>query len=126
MNLLTIDEIRELSFPDCIVENMLFDIPNRIMTIKTNSGFLSIKEGIKLGSCKLTIENWQSLNATLYRTKTKKWENLNINNIESLVDICEFEYSEEIIFRGFGIGSHQWIEIILSKATLKVEYDRRK
>ena len=122
MKFLTKTEIQKLSFPD-LTENMEFDISSREIKIKTDSGFLSINGGSKLGSCKLIAQGWQSIKAVLYHAKTKQWENLDINNIEKLIDICEFEFGEEIIFRGFGAKTGQWIEIILSKALLKVECD---
>lgn len=123
MRFLTHAELQKLSFPDCIVEDMLIDILNRELKIKINSGFLSINGGIKLRSCKLTVKNWQAINAKLYRAKTEQWENLDANNIEKLVDICEFEFGEKITFRGFGAKTGQWIEIILSKAFLEVRCD---
>jgi len=111
MRFLTKTEIQKLSFPDCKAMNMEFDIPSKKIKIKTDSGFLSINGGEKLGACKLILQGWQSIKAVLYRTKTKQWESLDINNIEKVVDICEFEFGEEIIFRGFGAKTEiAWIE----------------
>src|SRR5687768_14555716 len=97
MKFLAATEIHKLSFPDCKVEEMSLDPINRELIIKTDSGFLSINEGITLKSCVLIIKNWQSIKASLYRAKTKKWENLDFNTNEKLSDICEFEYGNEII-----------------------------
>jgi hypothetical protein len=121
MNLLTRAEIKKLSFSDYVVEDMRFDIFNRVMKITTNGGFLSVNGGVKLKSCHMIVKDWQLLNARLYRTKTKKWEKLDTSDLESLIDICEFCYGEEIIFRGFGVKTGQWIELIFSKASLQVE-----
>ena len=121
MNLLTKAEMQNLSFPDYKIENMKFDIPNRIMEIMTNGGYLSLNGGIRLKSCRLVVKNWESIEAKLYRTQTKQWENLDASDIEKLMDICEFECGEKIIFRGFGAKTGQWIEFIFSKAILEVE-----
>lgn len=121
MKLLTQAELQKLSFPDCVVEDMVINIPNKELKIKTDSGFLSIDGGITLKSCRLIAKNWRTIKAMLYRAKTECWENLDVNNIEKLVDICEFEFSEKIIFRGFGARTGQWIEIVLSEGVLQVE-----
>lgn len=123
MKLLTKNEIQRLSFPDCIVEKMQFDIADRIVNIKTNIGYLSINEGINLKNCKLTLKNWQELRGSLYNSKTKKWEKLDIDNMEELIDICEFNYGKEITFSGFGKESGQWIELVFLNTILKVECD---
>lgn len=120
MRLLTQAELQKLSFPDSVVEDMVINIPNKELKIKTDSGFLSINGGIELNSCMLTVKNWHSISATIYHAKTKKTENLDVSKIDKLVDICEFEFGEEIIFRGFGVKTG-WIEIVLSKAFLQVE-----
>jgi hypothetical protein len=121
MKLLTQDELKKLSFPDAVVEDMVINIPNKKLKIKTNGGFLSINRGIELDSCRIIVENWLSIRATVYHAQTKKFENFD-EDIDKLIDICEFEYGEEIIFRGFG-AKGGWIEIVLSKAFMKVEYD---
>lgn len=121
MNLLTKSEIQNLSFPDYKIENMKFDIPNRIIEIITNGGYLSINGGIRLKSCRLFVKNWQSIEVKLYRTQTKQWEKLNTDDMEKLIDICEFEYGEKIIFRGFGAKTGQWIELVFFNAILEVE-----
>jgi len=122
MRLLTQAELQKLSFPDSVVEDMVINISNKELKIKTDSGFLSINGGIELNSCRLIVKNWQSIRATIYHAKTKKTENLDLGNIDKLVDICEFEFGEEIIFRGFGAKTG-WLEIVLSKAFLQVECD---
>jgi len=121
MSLLTKVEMQKLSFPDYKIESMRINVPNRIMEIMTNGGYLSIGGGIRLKFCKLAIKNWQSIEAKLYRAQTKQWEKLDANNIEKLIDICEFECEEKIIFRGFGDKTGQWIELVFYKAILEVE-----
>lgn len=115
-------EKQKLSFPDCAVKDMHFDITNRVVKIKTNGGYLAINGGTSLKFCKLIVKDWLTMNVALYRAKTKKWEKLSLDNIENLLDICEFVYGKKIIFRGFGSRTGQWIEIVFSGATLDVEY----
>lgn len=120
MKILTQAELQNLSFPDSIVEDMKIDVLNKELKIKTDSGFLSINSGVELNSCCLLAKNWQSIRATIYHAKTKMTEILDVNKLDKLIDICEFEFGEEIIFRGFG-EKGGWIEIILVKAILEVE-----
>jgi hypothetical protein len=120
MRLLTENEMKQLSFPDCIVEEMKFDIPQKIVKIKTDIGYLSSDGGVKLKNCELIIRDWSELKVSLYRAATKQWEKLDVNQIEKLVDICEFEYDKKIIFRGFGKKTGQWIEVVFLDGTLKV------
>lgn len=120
MRFLTKNEIKQLSFPDCIVEEMKFDIPEKIVKIKTNIGYLSGNGGVKLKNCELIIRDWHELNVSLYRVTTKRWEKLDVDHIEKLVDICEFECDGKTVFRGFGEITGQWIEIVFLNAVLKV------
>jgi hypothetical protein len=123
MKLLTKSDMQHLSFPDSIIKNMQFDIPSKIVKIKTDAGYLSKNDGIKVKNCELFVTDWDQLKISLYRAKTKQWEKLDEDKIEKLVDICEFEYKDKIVFRGFGEESGQWIEIMFISATLKVECD---
>ncbi len=122
MELMTEVEKQKLSFPDYEVKDMRFDIASRVVEIETDGGYLAINGGMSLKFCKLKVKDWLAMSAALYRAKTKKWEKLSLGNIEDLSDICEFVYGKEIIFRGFGSRTGQWIEIIFSGATLEVEY----
>lgn len=123
MKLLTEAQIQNLSFSDCKVEKMQFDISNRIVDIKTDGAYVVMDECVEFQSCRLMVKNWESVSARLYRAKTKQWEELDVNCIEKLVDICEFNYDQEIVFRGFGAESGQWVEITFTKAALEVICD---
>lgn len=122
MNLLTKSEIKNLSFSDYKIESMESDIPHRIIKIITSGGYLSIDGGIRLRSCRVIVKNWQSIEINRYQTQTKQWVKLNTDDIEKLIDICEFEYGEQITFiKGFGEKTGQWIEFIFYNATLEIE-----
>lgn len=120
MRLLTENEMKQLSFPDCIVEEMNFDIPGKTVKIKTDIGYLSSDSGVKLKNCEIIIRDWSELKVSLYRAASKQWEKLDVNQIEKLVDICEFEYGKKIVFRGFGKKTGQWIEVVFLDGMIKV------
>lgn len=122
MKLMTESEMQKLSFPDCQVEKMHIDIHNKIVEIQTSCGYLDMAPGIVVKTCKVIIKNWRSISASLYRADTKKWEKQNQENIEKLNDICEFNYGKDIILRGFGVETGQWIEIVINEAILEVQY----
>jgi hypothetical protein len=123
MKLLTPTEIQKLSFPDCNIEDMEINIPNKEIKIKTSGAFLSIDNGTQLKSCKITIKNWQSIKLAFYYIGIKRWVNLHIDEIEELTGIAQFEFGEEIIFWGFGSKTDEWNQITISGAFLIVECD---
>ncbi len=119
MKVLTQNEFQKLSFPGAKIEEMKIDTINKILEIKVNSGHLDIDGGVELNSCYLSITNWESIKATIYHAKTKNIEILDINKLDKLDDICEFEFGNILILRGFGVKGG-WIEIIVEKPILKV------
>jgi hypothetical protein len=123
IKLLTPTEIQKLSSPDCNIEDMEINIPNKEIKIKTSSAILSIDNGTQLKTCKITIKNWESIKLAFYYMEIKRWINSDINEIEKLTGIGEFEFGEEIIFWGFGAKTDQWTQITISDAFLIVECD---
>lgn len=121
MRILNNDEIEKLSFPDYHVEFIHIDDLKKIAKIETDGAYLLSTEGIRLKKCELTIKNWQSIDIALYRASTKQWENLSLSNIDNLSDICEFEYGKDIIFRGFGQKTGQWIELKFKNSSIEVK-----
>jgi hypothetical protein len=120
MKLLTQAELKELSFPDSKVECMEINNQDKTARIELNSAYLSCKGGVRLPACDVQIKQWHSLSAKLYKASMERWETLEEDCIESLTDICEFEYGDDVVFRGFGEESGQWIEIVFSKPVFEV------
>jgi len=121
MKVLAQSELKQLSFPDSKVENMEIDFSKHIVNIEVNSGYLCKNTGVRLPACKIIIKQWSSLTVRLYRASTEEWEKVNINeDMEKLIDICEFVYGEDIVFRGVGKKSGQWLELVFSKAIAEV------
>lgn len=110
MEIINLLELQNLSFPDCQILKMFIDMNNKIAEIYTNSGYINLRGGINLLNCQIILKNWASIDIALYNSKTKIWEKLNSSNIDYLDDICEFNFGELIIFKGFGKRSGQWIE----------------
>lgn len=116
------EEIRSLSFPDTKVISMNLDLAHTTFIIQTDTAFLSNKK-IDLKQCKVSVSNWKNIGAKIYYSDTKCWKILSLFNLEPLVDICEFEVTENshIIFRGFGKESGQWIELDFTSADICVD-----
>jgi hypothetical protein len=121
MKKLTEFELKNLSFPDCIVQDMWINVSDKVAEVKTDTGYLLFDGGTRLKNCHLIIHDWEELQISRYWANKKKWEKLNVEDVERLVDICEFVYGKNVVFRGFGEKTGQWVEIKFFNCVLVVE-----
>ena len=116
-------ELKHLSFPESEVLSMDLNLEDKIMKLDIDSCYVDLSEGKRYFECSLELRNWRSLKVELYEASSQKDLILNPVSADKLADICEFEFGEEYIFRGFGKLTGQWIEYSFSGGELVVNID---
>lgn len=124
MNRLTKLEIENLSFPDSDVENMSLCFDHCTLEIKTDSCYLNVNGGKRLFGCVVKLIKWRMVNISLYESSTEEIKILSPETADNLVDICEFEFGDKIIFKGFGAKTGQWVEYVFTGGEMSVTYDK--
>jgi hypothetical protein len=106
--------LEELSFPDFSVTKMRIDHIGRC-AIFAMTGAWSVESPLGVGE--LALYDWESLRQRRYEAAKESWVDIPIGQEEPLKDICEFLVdSDQIVARGFGASSGEWIELIAKKA----------
>jgi hypothetical protein len=123
LELLTDEQIKNLSFPDAEVKSFELEVEGKIFRCTTDLSFISGSENRMVGNTSLIFRNWTSLSI-------KEWDGKNFvpidkKNLKSseLKDIGENSFGNEIILRGFTVGTNFWTEYKFLNAEVTVEVD---
>ncbi len=71
----------------------------------------------------INISDWKSIEISMYSSDKRNWITLNEDNYDSLKEINESEYNENLILRGFGKQTGQWIEYKIASPKLSIVFD---
>lgn len=108
MHILNNHEFQQLSFPDAQILEMQLLAEEQTLVVQLDSAWLAHES---LEQTNIVLKNWDVLHIRLFEYKQQKWQDLSLSSIDYLKDICEAELSKsEVVFRGFGHKTGQWIE----------------
>jgi len=106
MNIIPMNDISKLSFPDYAVLDINW-IDTSHCIISLNGASLEQNNHVKhFDGCKLYIEFWDDLKISCYNHELAKW----IVQKDDLIDICEITFDSDFIIRGFGMKTGLWVE----------------
>lgn len=114
------NKIRKLSFPDQKIISVEFNPAEKYLLIELDGAWL---DGKQLGEGKLVFQKWKDITFRKFDHTCENWIEIEENDFESLVDICEFECNEnQAVLRGFGALSDLWIEYKINHSIIKAEF----
>ena len=110
----------KISFPDCSVKTISYDLENKIVVVKIDGINIDNFFTGQTKECVITLTQWNKFEILEYHNN--KYKKLKIRNIDLLKDICESKISsDQMVLKGFGKLSGHWIEYHLSKPNIKIE-----
>lgn len=99
-----------VSFPDCTVLSFELLESIRSLEILIDGAFMESSPSIFFKSAKLLLKKWDGLWIRYFDAEAEKWYDVNSPDFDTLKDICEFVISDDVILRGFGKYTGQWLE----------------
>lgn len=91
-----------LNFSDYPVKLMLLDKKLKILKIIIDGWNFRQTEGWKrLGEGTIKIFDWECIDVSMFLIKENIWIRFE-DDIDYLKEICEMEFNENVVFRGFG------------------------
>lgn len=121
LELLSDEQIKNLSFPDAEVKSFELDAEAKIFRCSTDLSFISGSDNRMVGYTSLLLKNWTSLSI-------QEWDGKNYLPIDKkklqgyeLKDIGENSFGSEVILRGFTVGTNYWTEFKFFNAEVTVE-----
>ena len=121
-------KLSELSFPDFFVSKITIDPYGKSAEIFTDGAMIEGKEIglIELGQGKLVIKRWQKISIKAYNAGSSGWDELEVMGADKLKDVCEVEFGDDIVLRGFGFYSGAWTECKFVKPEIMyAEYSQK-
>ena len=110
---ITNEQWQQLSFPDSNILTMIIHDDGLDMTV--DSGFLDSPIELTMGTGFIKFTKCQDIKIRSYNPDSKLW----YDTCEILKDLCEVEFRENVILRGFGKKSGLWTELTLIKPAYK-------
>lgn len=115
----------KLNFTDHIVNSMLLNFKLKTLELKTDGVSLKSNDKWKeLGEATIKISNWKSIMISIYETKEKKWKNLDESNYDTLKEICEADFNNNMILRGFGKKTGQWLQYEIISPMVDIDFNQ--
>ena len=96
-----------LSFPDTNIISM--DIKNKSLEICVDAGYLDAPFNFLMGKGSIIFADYQTINIRSYNPELKQW----FESSETLKDLCEVEFSDNVRLAGFSKKSGLWTELTL-------------
>ena len=113
--------LNKLSFPDFMIKKMVFSDKLKVIEIYIEGDYLDIKGGMFLKNGKIILKNYKRIIAKLFDNES--WKMLTSCNYDELKSLEEFIYLDSnIILKGFGKNTGKWIEYIIFKPLIDVEF----
>ncbi|MCH9633569.1 MAG: hypothetical protein S4CHLAM7_02970 [Chlamydiae bacterium] len=127
MNVLDESLIKQLSFPDCLVERMDFNPKKKELIIYVQGGWLDIDAGIKFKRTVLSFSQWEKLSIRKFDSRQEKWESLKAEKAEFLTDIPEIKiFDSTVKLSGFSNSTGFWIEWCFSNVKVQIHYEEEE
>lgn len=116
--MISIDEHKLISFPDCIILKWSYDEVCRNLIIETDGAFINNPEKKFYDKAVLVFSNLKEVKCKYYDNQCSKWVKCNFD-FDYLKDICECEFSEnKTILRGFGQKNGKWMEVAILESLI--------
>ncbi len=124
---ITRKNLKNICFSDRVIENMNVDFEKKTILISVDGAFLKINNKLtNLNAGKIEITMWKNLYISIFSSEEKNWFLMDSNNFDTLKEICEINYNENLIFSGFGKNTGQWLEYKFEGSDIKISFNEEK